>query len=248
MREVYASADMALQQLDPDRILETAVKLELRIVERFPESGLSKVCSQLVELASQARATCEELRRPNLWLRVGSTVLILFALSALVGGIALALGDVLSHSQLTWADAIQVSEAAVNDVILLGASIYFFLTLERRYKRGKVERALYQLRTLAHLVDVHQLTKSPDMAGSSAIRTANSPKRMGRFQMGRYLDYCSEMLALSSIIAALYGEGFDDPEAVGAVTRVEDLCHALQRKIWQKVVLLRGTGMPEDTA
>ena len=120
----------------------------------------------------------------------------------------------------------------------------FGIGFERRYKRNRVVRALYRLRNLAHLIDVHQLTKSPDMAGHDAIRTENSPKRMGRFQMGRYLDYCSEMLAMTSIIAALYGEGFDDAEAVEAVTRVEELCHALERKIWQKMVLLRGNALP----
>lgn len=239
---------MALKQLDPERILQTSVLLELRIRERFPESGLSSVCGQLVTLAKEAKSTCESLRRPHYGLRVGTAALVTLSLTLLIGGIALGLSSALSHSSLTWADAIQVAEAALNDVILLSATIYFFFTLERRYKRQRVVRALYKLRTLAHLVDVHQLTKSPDMAGISEGRTENSPRRMGRFQMGRYLDYCSEMLAMSSIIAALYGEGFDDPEAVESVTRVEELCHALERKIWQKMVLLRGTGMPQDSA
>lgn len=239
---------MALKQLDPEQILQTSVLLELRIRERFPDSGLSSVCGQLVTLAKEAKRTCESLRRPHYGLRVGTAALVTLSLVLLIGGVAMGLTSALSHSSLTWADAIQVAEAALNDVILLSATIYFFITLERRYKRTRVVRALYRLRTLAHLVDVHQLTKSPDMAGISDGRTANSPRRMGRFQMGRYLDYCSEMLAMSSIIAALYGEGFDDPEAVEAVTRVEELCHALERKIWQKMVLLRGTGMPNDSA
>ena len=237
---------MTRKQLDPERILQTSVLLELRIKERFPNSGLSGVCGQLVAVAKEANTTCASLRQPHYWLRFGTTVLVILLLTMLFGGLALGLSTVLSHSAMTWADAIQVMEAALNDLILLSATVYFFITLERRYKRNRVVRALYNLRTLAHLIDVHQLTKSPDMAGVTDGRTENSPKRMGRFQMGRYLDYCSEMLALSSIIAALYGEGFDDPEAVEAVTRVEELCHALERKIWQKMVLLRGTRMPED--
>ena len=236
---------MALTQLDPERILATSALLEKRICERFPESGLSGVCGQLVELARHARETCDRLRKPNLWLRVGTAAVVLFALAGLFGGIAIAVQTVLADSEITWADAIQVAEAGVNNLVFLGAAIYFFLSFERRYKRGRVVRALYELRTLAHLIDVHQLTKSPDMAGHDAQRTESSPRRMGRFQMGRYLDYCSEMLALTSIIAALYGEGSGDAESVDAVTRVEELCDSLQRKIWQKMILLRGTRLTD---
>jgi hypothetical protein len=46
------------------------------------------------------------------------------------------------------------------------------------------------------------------------------------------------MLSLTGKIAALYSDGFDDPEAVDAVTDLEALTNALQHKIWQKIVLL----------
>jgi hypothetical protein len=48
------------------------------------------------------------------------------------------------------------------------------------------------------------------------------------------------MLSLAGKIAALYGEGFDDPQGLKAVNDVEELCIGLQRKIWQKMVLLQG--------
>jgi hypothetical protein len=46
---------VTLKQLDPERILQTSVLLELRIKERFPESGLSTVCGQLVALAKESQ-------------------------------------------------------------------------------------------------------------------------------------------------------------------------------------------------
>ena len=127
----------------------------------------------------------------------------------------------------------------MNDIVLLGAAIYFLSSFERRAKRARVSRAVQELRTLAHLVDVHQLTKNPDALRSDYSTTESSPtRRMSAFQMSRYLDYCSEMLSLIGTIAAVYCDSFDDAEALEAVTDLEQMTIGLQRKIWQKIVLL----------
>ncbi len=56
--------------------------------------------------------------------------------------------------------------------------------------------------------------------------------------MNRYLDYCSELLALISKIAALYVQGFQDSVLLDAVDDVEDLTSGFSRKIWQKITIL----------
>ena len=61
---------------------------------------------------------------------------------------------------------------------------------------------------------------------------------MTAFELGRYLDYCSEMLALMGKVAALYVQDFPDPVAVAAVDDIEDLTNGLARKIWQKLMVL----------
>ena len=61
---------------------------------------------------------------------------------------------------------------------------------------------------------------------------------MTRFELGRYLDYCSEMLSLISKIAALYVQNLDDPVVLVAVDEVEDLTSGLVHKIWQKIMIL----------
>jgi len=53
----------------------------------------------------------------------------------------------------------------------------------------------------------------------------------------RYLDYCSDELALISKIAALYVQKFNDPVSMSAVNDVEDLTSGLSRKIWQKIMI-----------
>lgn len=228
----------ALQKLDADHILATSQRLERRVGERFPGYGLARVSGQLTELASRAKATTLWIREPNVKLRVLSVFVIGAIIVASVVVVAASIGSD-SERKLDFGDVVQISESAMNGLVLLGAAIWFFVSIETRFKRGRVLRALHELRTLAHLIDVHQLTKDPDSITSNAPRTESSPERtLTSWQLGRYLDYCTEMLSLTGIIAALYADGFDDPEAVDAVTDLEALTNALQHKIWQKIVLL----------
>ena len=64
---------------------------------------------------------------------------------------------------------------------------------------------------------------------------------MTRPELGRYLDYCSELLSLTSKIAALFVERFNDPVTLSAVNEIESLTAGLSRKIWQKISMLLNT-------
>jgi hypothetical protein len=228
-----------LIRLDPDKIVSTAELLARRIHERFPESGLSRVCEQLVTLASHAKETSAWIEEPNTKLRALSVSVVTLIVVASVAAVVVTVQQGGQAGRFGLPDLVQVSEAAVNDIVLLGAAIYFLLSFERRAKRAKVFQAVQQLRTLAHLVDVHQLTKNPDAIAADYESTESSPvRRMTAFQMTRYLDYCTEMLSLVGKIAALYCDGFDDEEAVEAVTDMEQMAIGLQRKIWQKIMIL----------
>jgi len=89
---------------------------------------------------------------------------------------------------------------------------------------------------------MHQLTKDPEQLLTNAPSTASSPVRtMTRVELGRYLDYCSEMLSVTSKIAALFVERFDDPVTLAAVNEIESLTAGLSRKIWQKISMLLNT-------
>jgi hypothetical protein len=230
---------VALEKLDAEQICRTSEQLQRRIGERFPGSGLLRVAGQLVELASRAKATTEWIGRPNTVLRISSYVVV----GAMLVSLALLLAESIrvggAEKRLGLGELVQISEATMNGLVLLGAAVWFFVSFETRFKRGRVLKALQSLRTLAHLIDVHQLTKDPDVLDGDARRTASSPSHdLTPFELGRYLDYCTEMLSLSGKIAALYSEGFDDPAALDAVTDLEGLTNALQHKIWQKIVLL----------
>ena len=223
--------------LDPGQIVSTVQKLRSRIAERFPKSGLNELCVELLSVAEGATETCALLARPLIGLRVTVGIVIVFLVGSFVG----ALGMVRLPERLpALTEFVQFLEAGVNSVVLIGAAVFFLLTIETRIKRRRALRIVNQLRALAHVVDIHQLTKDPDCITIEGEDTLSSPKReMTPFEMGRYLDYCVEMLSLISKVAALYAQHIEDSVALDAVDNIEGLTTGLSRKIWQKIVMLR---------
>ena len=61
---------------------------------------------------------------------------------------------------------------------------------------------------------------------------------MTKFELERYLDYCSEATALIGKVAALYSENFPDEVVVNAVKDIESLSGGISSKIWQKIMIL----------
>ncbi len=99
--------------------------------------------------------------------------------------------------------------------------------------------AIHQLRALAHVIDMHQLTKDPERSFFNEKRTySSSMQTMNTFELTRYLDYCAEMLSLVSKVAALYTQNFDDTVILTEVNKLENLTTGLSNKIWQKIVII----------
>jgi hypothetical protein len=117
------------------------------------------------------------------------------------------------------------------------------VTVEGRLRRRQALGFIRELRAVAHLVDMHQLTKDPDRLLWPVSATESSPVRtLTHVELVRYLDYCSELLSLTSKIAALYAERLIDAVVLQAVDEVETLTNGLSIKIWQKLIVL-GAGL-----
>ena len=218
-------------------IIETIQRLERRISERFPGSGLSRVSARLGDLAGQAEGEIERVRKP-LWLaRVGAILGVLCIL--VLAEEIIRLGMPGSYEMGSLSDFLQASEAGVNLAILLAIGVFFMVSLERRFKRRAALMSLYRLRSIIHIVDMHQLTKDPEYVASGHVTTAASPSRtFTRFELSRYLDYCSEMFSLTSKVAALYAQHLHDAVVLAAVNEIESLAASLSHKIWQKIMIL----------
>ncbi|QDT03591.1 hypothetical protein K227x_19750 [Rubripirellula lacrimiformis] len=259
-----AVADMVLRD---DRIIETVAMLHSRIEDRFPNSGLAGLCERLHVVACKASERSTAIAKPIRWLRVSGYLVATGLILALIAAVGLAFQNLAvrptagpetaspaeTFGVLEW---IQVIESGLNDIVFLAIAIFFLISLENRIKRRRALAAIHELRSIAHVIDMHQLTKDPERffrnqpIGSTEFGESDSPESVNRdtkhsprqsmtpFLLHRYLDYCSEMLSLTGKIAALYVQHFDDADAVAAVSEVEQLTTGLSRKIWQKIMIL----------
>lgn len=226
--------------LRSEAILKTLNRLEHRIEERFPESGLLGVCKEFNALSVKSELLARRLQDPIWPVRV----VAMAAAMLLIALVVWALGQLVQNFQFDASGVfhlLQTTESAINELIFLGLAIYFLVSLETRIKRRSALTALHRLRSIAHVVDMHQLTKDPAylLAKNKLPQTESSPVRtLTRHQLMRYLDYCSELLALNSKVAALFAQNTDDTIVLGAVNDLELLVQGLSGKIWQKIMIL----------
>ena len=222
--------------IDPDRIVTSLAQLEARITERFPGAGLAKVCAELRQVGLNARATADDIARPDYASRGLIALVVTLGISVLIY-VTVSLFSNRKASDDLFA-MVQAIDAGVNLLVLTGAVIFFLVSLEERSKRNRALVALNELRSIAHVIDMHQLTKDPMML--EGPRTAASPDRhMTPFELTRYLDYCSELLSLTAKIAALYAQSSSDAVVIDAVSDLTTLTTNLSSKIWQKITLVQ---------
>ena len=223
------------RRLDSEKILETAQQLHARIEERFPGSGLGKVVRELQDVAEETAAQTRWIQKPHLLLRCAAGLLSLVIIALLTA----LLFHIRQFEFNDFVNSMQGLDSAIGSVVFIGAAILFFLSWEGRIKRRRALKAIHELRALAHIIDMHQLTKDPESYFGRGQNTTVIRKRaMTPFELNRYLDYCSDALAVISKIAALYVQGFEDPVLLDAVDDVEDLTAGFSRKIWQKITIL----------
>lgn len=211
-----------------------------RIDYRLPGRGLGKTARLLRTLAGDAVSKSVEVQKPNVPLRIVNVLLLVTMIAVLVK-----IG--VSHLHIKDdPDAFSMLEgidAAISTVVYLGLVVLFVFSLETRIKRRKVLAAVQEMRALAHVIDMHQFSKDPERLIHQELIVTEDGQRpqvdqLTPFLMGRYLDYCSEMLSLIGKVAALYAQNTQDGVVLAAVDEIETLTTGLSRKIWQKIMIL----------
>ena len=194
------------RSLNADLIVQTCRATHERIAGRFVGSGLSKVAGELLAVSEHAAGLASWLAKPHLPLR---------ALAGLgIAAILIIVASVATHMNLEFtfnsvAEFLQGLDAAINEVVFIGIAAFFFFTLETRLKRHRAMKAIHELRSIAHIIDMHQLTKDPErMADAPSGNTDTIKRPQNPAELIRYLDNCSDLLALISKIAALYVQKF----------------------------------------
>ena len=67
-------------------------------------------------------------------------------------------------------------ESTVNDVVFAAIAVFFLWALPERLERRTLLDLLHQLRSLAHVVDMHQLDKDPEQARPDYVPTVDEPR------------------------------------------------------------------------
>jgi len=205
----------------------------------------SKLAAELLKVAEETVTRTEWIQKPHLPLRAAAAVLSATIIALLI----LMLAHIRQFRFDDYTNFIQAFEASISSLVFIGAAIVFFQSWENRIKRRRALKAVHELRAMAHIVDMHQLTKDPESHfASPPPGSVPVKRRMTRFELNRYLDYCSETLALVSKIAALYVQDFQDPVLLDAVDDIEDLVAGFSRKIWQKITILETLGRAMDAS
>ena len=155
--------------LDPAKVIDTIAALHERIRERFPGAGLVGVCAELLQIAKENSARVAQVSQRNVGLRFGIIVLLAAGAAGLVG-VALLLFRSVSATADNVYSVLQGLEAAANLTVLLGAGVFFLTRIEERLKRRGALRALHELRSIIHVIDMHQLTKDPSARGKRRQR------------------------------------------------------------------------------
>jgi hypothetical protein len=236
---VRAVGGMSTTRLDPARVHQTVQRLGERIHARFPERGLNRVAAELTQISADVGSSGPGLRRRLLatsWFAriVGAIVMI-----ATAGLLVVTIRDAIQHGPDQSFEWVPLIESLINDLVFAGIALFFLMALPERIQRRELLATLHRLRSLAHIVDMHQLTKDPERLRPDFVRTTKSAEPgLDRDELEHYLDYCSELLSLIGKVAALCAEESEDAVVLDTITGIETMTTDMAGKIWQKISLL----------
>ena len=165
--------------LDADKIIATIDLLQRRIDERFPALDLAAVAGDLSAAARDTEAKAKALARPHILIQLAVSLVIV----AFIGLIIFALLNIPAPTNTEATNIVQTLEAIANLAVLAGALLLFLVTLQKRIKRHEALKALHQLRSLVHVIDMHG-----PMAGLRHRHQSLHPRTS--FELSQILSYC----------------------------------------------------------
>jgi hypothetical protein len=190
-------------------------------------------------IVDQVQTSSSQVQGRIRLVRVASRIVMVLVLAGTAFAVVMAARDVVRDGLNSFVDLLPLIETTINDIVFAGIAVFFLWSFPERVQRGQLLSLLHQLRSTAHIIDMHQLTKDPEQLKPSFVPSrVSTPLGMTRDQVERYLDYCSEMLSLVGKTAALCAEESRDNVVLETVSTIETLTVSLSRKIWQKILSL----------
>lgn len=227
--------DHRYRTIDPTKLILTISKMADRVEEHFPASGLSSVANEVAAVAEGTVARVTEIKKPRMGLRIIVGLMVLLVVS---GPFLFSILLSFSGSMTNLSDFLQATDAGLHMLLVLAGSIVFMVGMENRMRRNQALEALAEFRSLAHLVDMHQINKDPGLdeviGPEHDTRTVRSDK-----ELAYYLDYSGDLLSIVGKLAAYYAQNLQDRVVLDAVNEIETLTSSLSNKLWLKILVLR---------
>jgi len=218
------------RRLDPEKLTSTASQIASWLKGEFPQAHLTVVAEDVCKLTREATAKAGAIARPAWPLRL--LLLLLFA------------GVVFGLYQWVKQNDIRTVMKLADDMKFAGmyivAAVVFLITLEMKWKRLRVLRAVHELQSVCHIIDMHQLAKDPSIERFREQRD-DFGNALFYEKVDEYLHACTALLAIVSKLGQLYIDRFPDPVATKAVNDFEETCTGLSTKIWSKIIYLNQT-------
>ena len=151
------------ERLDGREVRAVIEYLGERIDQYLPRHpGLRSVTEELGRLVDgllDRERGAPRRRRAVMWV---SRVLIAVVLVTVVLTVGAAVRDAIgAQGALHAFEWLPVLDSGISDLVFAGIAIWFLLSLAGRLVRNELLRRLHRLRSLAHIIDMHQMSKDP---------------------------------------------------------------------------------------
>lgn len=227
--------DHRYRTIDPTKLILTISKMADRVEDHFPSSGLASVANEVAAVAEGTVARVAEIKRPRMGLRIMVGLMVVLVIS---GPLLFSLVLSFSENMTSLGEFLQATDAGLHMILVLAGGIVFLVGMENRMRRNQALEALSEFRSLAHLVDLHQINKDPGLDDvvppEHDRRTVRSDK-----ELAYYLDYSGDLLSIVGKLAAYYAQNLQDRVVLDAVNEIETLTSTLSNKLWLKILVLR---------
>ena len=209
------------RELRPESLRKTLKLFSKHISEKFPGSGLSGVSTELEETALVCIETSGKLFRPLWGLRIAVWFCVVLLISLPLDALLLLDTPIKFDSLSDFTQLMQAADAGFNLLLLLAGAALFLTSVESRIKRQRALVVLDELRSLAHVVDMHQVGKDPAMdiplVDTGSREAAGSQTIRSTADLWHYLSFCTDLLSMVGKLAALFAQVQNDRKVLNTV-------------------------------
>jgi len=227
--------DHRYRTINPDKLILTITTMADRVEGHFPGSGLAAVANEVAAVAEGTVDRVDQIKKPRRGLRIAVAIMIILAIGTpIVFSLLLSFRDDMTNL----GEFLQATDAGIHMLLVMAGGIVFLIGMENRMQRSQALEGISEFRSLAHLIDLHQINKDPGLDKGPSPEHDTRTVRNDE-QLACYLDYSGDLLSIIGKLSAYYAQNLQDRVVLDAVNEIETLTSSLSNKLWLKILVLR---------